>query len=174
MTQSASVSSPMSGRRPGWWYPYIYVGVFLVVLAVNLIFMFSAIHTFSGLSTDQAYDKGLKYNEEIASAKRQQQLGWTVTAEVRATAPTAAVPHGADILVTFKDKDGRPVTGLQGDVSFIRPAQAGHDGSGTMAEQGQGRYLIAAVLPLAGQWDLEVAARRGDVSYRFAQRIYLP
>lgn len=174
MTQSASVSPRTSGRRPGWWYPYIYVGVFLVVLAVNLIFMFSAIHTFSGLSTDQAYDKGLKYNEEIAAAKRQQQLGWSVTAEVRALEPTDAVAHGADILVTFKDKDGRPVTGLRGDVSFVRPAQAGHDSTGTLAEQGQGRYLIATSLPLAGQWELDVDAHRGGESYRFTQRIFLP
>lgn len=174
MIETASVSSGSAGRRPGWWYPYIFVGVFLVVLAVNLIFMFSAIHTFSGLSTDQAYEKGLKYNEEIAAAKRQQQLGWTVGAEVMARAPSPASPHGVDVLVTVKDANGQPVTGLAGDASFIRPAQSGHDSSVTMAEQGQGRYLIAATLPFPGQWDMEVVARRGEASYRFAQRVFLP
>ncbi len=174
MTQSANIPSPIGRRRPGWWYPYIYVGVFGVVLAVNLIFMYSAVHTFTGLSTDQAYDKGLKYNQEIQAAKQQQALGWTVTTEVRAKDPAANAAHNADIIVTFLDKEGKPVTGLEGKADFIRPTSEGHDSSAPVAEQGQGRYMVAAALPLGGQWELEVIARRGDVSYQFAQRIYLP
>lgn len=174
MTQSANISPLTVKRRPGWWYPYIYVGVFGVVLAVNLVFMFSAVHTFTGLSTEQAYEKGVKYNEEIRAARQQEALGWTVTAEVRAKEPTGTARHSADIIVTFLDKDGTPVTGLAGKAEFIRPTSEGHDSSAPLAEQGQGRYMIDAALPLGGQWELGVIARRGDLSYQFAQRIYLP
>jgi nitrogen fixation protein FixH len=169
MTQSANLR-----RRPGWWFPFIYVGAFGVVLAVNLVFMFSAVHTFTGLSTEQAYEKGLRYNEEIAAAKRQQTLGWTVTTEVRAKEPGETAFHGADIIVTFQDKDGKPVTGLSGNAEFVRPTSEGHDSSAALSEQGQGRYLVSAALPLGGQWDFAMTARRGDLSYRLAQRIFLP
>ncbi len=174
MTQSANIRPSTAKRRSGWWYPYIYVGVFGVVLAVNLIFMYSAIHTFTGLSTEQAYDKGLRYNEEIAQAKQQEKLGWTVTSEVRAKESADKARHSADIVVTFLDRDGKPVTGLSGNAAFVRPTSEGHDSAVSLAEQGQGRYLAAAALPLGGQWQLEVIARRGDLSYQFAQRIYLP
>jgi nitrogen fixation protein FixH len=174
MTQSANTSPLTVKRRPGWWYPFIFVGVFAVVLAVNLVFMFSAVHTFSGLSTEQAYDKGLKYNQEIAHAKQQQMLGWTVSTEVRANEPNGTALHNADIVVTFLDKDGHPVTGLAAKADFIRPTSEGHDSSAALAEQGQGRYMVAVALPFGGQWDLTVTAGRGDLSYQFAQRIYLP
>lgn len=173
MTQSANVSSQAIRRQPGWWYPYIYVGVFGVVLAVNLIFMFSAVHTFSGLSTEQAYDKGLKYNQEIEAARQQKELGWTVTAEVRAEEEGTSAAHRAEIAVSFMDKDGKPVTGLTVNAQFVRPTSEGHDSTAVFAEQGQGRYMLAAVLPLGGQWDMTVSARRDDLRYQFAQRILL-
>ena len=87
MTSSANVR-----RRPGWWYPYIYVGAFGVVVAVNMVFMASAIRTFSGISTDQAYEKGLKYNQQIAAARSQEQLGWSLKPEVQAS--TGGKPQG--------------------------------------------------------------------------------
>ena len=92
MIQSANFSPLAVKRWPGWWYLFIYISVFGVVLIVNLFFMFSAVHSFSGLSTDQAYDKGLKYNQEIAAAKQQQLLGWTVTADVLANELSAKTP----------------------------------------------------------------------------------
>lgn len=174
MTQSANVSPMAARRQPGWWYPFIYVGVFGVVLAVNLVFMFSAIHTFSGLSTEQAYDKGLKYNEEIEAAKQQQALGWSVTAEVNARARSEQAPHAADIVVTILDKDGKPVTGLDVKAAFVRPTSEGHDSGAMLSEQGAGRYVISPALSLGGQWEMTVSAHRGNLNYRFAQRIYLP
>lgn len=173
MTQSANISPQAAGRRPGWWYPFIYVGVFGVVLAVNLIFMFSAIHTFSGLATEQAYDKGLKYNEEIDAARQQKELGWAVTSEVRTDEGGKSADHRADIVVTFLDRDGKPVTGLTAQAQFVRPTSEGHDRSASFAEQGQGRYIVATALPLGGQWDMTVTAQRGDLHYKLAQRILL-
>lgn len=156
-------------RRPGWWYPYIFVGAFAVVMTVNGAFMYFAIRTFTGLSSDHAYDDGLAYNRVIAEARTQATLGWTVGLEVR---PVGG--HAADILLTFADKDGNPITGLTGDGLFLRPTSAGHDSDLKMVEQGQGRYLIRAALPLGGQWDMSLKARRGDTDYQLARRIFLP
>ncbi len=165
-------SSVTTRRRPGWWYPYIYVGAFGVVLAVNLVFMASAIRTFSGLSSDHAYEEGLRYNERIAAERAHEKLGWSIKAEVRPS--DAGRPHSATIVVSVQDKDGRPVTGLAVTANFVRPTAAGHDSSASFAEQGEGRYILAASLALAGQWEMAVVAQRGDEAYRFAQRVYFP
>lgn len=167
MTEQASTR-----RRPGWWYPYIYVGAFGVVLAVNLIFMMSAVKTFSGVSTDQAYEKGLKYNERMDAQRAQKQLGWSVKAEVRPL--DGGLPHSADIVLTVRDRNGLPVTGLAVDADFIRPTAEGHDKSLPFTEQGEGRYLLRLSLTLGGQWEMSARAHRGEQLYQFAQRVYLP
>jgi nitrogen fixation protein FixH len=157
-------------RRSGWWYPYIFVAAFCVVLAVNLVMAYSAVHTFSGIETDQAYEKGLKYNQTLAMADAQDKLGWSVKAELQPSSGT----HGGALEISYRDRDGRPVTGLAVQAEFVRPTVAGHDAAVPLVEQGEGRYGTAIALALPGQWDMHVTAHRGDLSYQTDQRIYVP
>ncbi len=170
MSPAARPASPR--RQRGWWYPYIYVGVFGVVLAVNLVFMYSAVHTFTGLETEHAYEEGLEYNHMLAMAKAQQKLGWAVEAQVD---PRGGLVDGvdpeADVTVSFHDKDGKPITGLSVEADFIRPTSAGHDKTLALTERGDGRYAVLASLPFPGQWELHVTARRGDLEYQYDKRI---
>ena len=46
-------------RQPGWWYPWIFVGGMLVVIAVNGVLITMAVSTFSGIETEEHYRKGL-------------------------------------------------------------------------------------------------------------------
>jgi nitrogen fixation protein FixH len=161
-------------RRPGWWYPYIYLGVFLVVLAVNLVFMTSAVRTFSGLETEHAYDKGLAYNEVLAKARAQDHLGWTVEAQLMPRDDGALDSHNADVLVTFIDKAGKPVTGLSVVAELVRPTKTGYDQTIDLAEQGEGRYVAMAKLPLAGQWEMHVKAHKAETDYQLTQRVLVP
>jgi nitrogen fixation protein FixH len=165
MTAPTTVPS----RRRGWWYPYIYVAGFLVVLAVNLVMMRSAIVTFSGVETEQAYQKGIEYNRVLDAAAAQKKLGWTVTADIHADGATAVV-----IDVSFRDRDDRPIDGLTVDAGFIRPTASGHDSHQALAAVGNGRYQAAVSLPLAGQWDLRLEARRGEQTYQLSKRIRVP
>lgn len=164
----------VSKRRPGWWYPYIYVGVFGVVLAVNLVFMSSAISTFTGLETEHAYEKGLAYNQILAQAARQKLLGWQVDVQVVPRDGNTDKVHDADVIVSFKDKDGKGVTGLSAKMDFIRPTKDGFDRQIELMEQGEGRYVALAKLPLAGQWDTRLLAKKGETDYQLSQRILVP
>ncbi len=170
MNAAAKQASP---RRPrGWWYPYIYVGVFGVVLAVNLVFMYSAVHSFTGLETEHAYEQGLAYNHALAMAKAQEKLGWSVEAEVDSRGGhVEGLDPEADVTVSFHDKDGKPITGLSVKADFVRPTSAGHDKSMELAERGDGRYTALASLPLPGQWEMHVTAHRADLDYQFDKRI---
>ena len=161
-----------ASRRPGWWYPYIFVGAFGVVVAVNMVMMYSAIHTFSGLETDQAYEKGLAYNKVLAMAEAQKKLGWTV--EMEAAAMPAGATHGADLHLAFRDKDGNPLSGLSVEAAFIRPTALGHDSTVQLPELGHGRYGAPVTLALAGQWEVHVTARQGAINYQLDKRIVVP
>jgi len=166
--------STMTSRRPGWWYPYIFVGVFLVVLAVNLVMAMSAVRTFSGLQTEQAYDKGLAYNEVLAQAKAQEQLGWAVDAQVTPHDASNSQRHDADLTVSYTDKAGKPVGGLSVQAEMVRPTLAGHDQKLELVEKTPGQYVALAPLDLAGQWDVSIAARKGETLYKFSQRVLVP
>ena len=158
-------------RRPGWWYPYIFVAAFLVVLAVNLIMARSAIQTFSGLETDQAYQKGLEYNRALAAAEAQKTLGWTADVDIR---PSNLQANSLVVSVGFLDRDGKPVDDLTVDAEFVRPTVAGHDSRQGLSATGGGRYQAEVSLPFPGVWDMRVVARRGDLTYQLAKRIRVP
>jgi nitrogen fixation protein FixH len=150
------------------------VGVFGVVLAVNLVFMFSAIRTFTGLETEHAYDKGLAYNDVIAKTKAQERLGWQVEAQVIPHDGNTDTVHDADLVVTFADKDGKPVSGLSVKAEVVRPTKDGFDQTIDLQEQGGGRYVAPARLALGGQWDVHFKAHRGEVDYQLNQRVLVP
>lgn len=165
------MNTPVVRRPSGWWYPYIFVGIFMVVLPVNLVMAYFATSTFTGIETEHAYDKGLLYNQVLAKAKAQQALGWNVEATVLPHAGNAANVHDADVMVTYLDKDGHPVTGLTVKAEFVRPTMAGYDQEAELVEQGEGRYIALAKLPLSGQWDVRLTAQKADVNYEFGQRV---
>lgn len=163
-------------RKPGWWYPYIFVAAFAVVVVVNGVLIFTATSTFSGLETENHYEKGLAYNKDIALARQQAALGWKVEAKIE---PAADQPASGKLKVAveagFKDKDGRSIDNLTVRALFVRPTQAGHDVSVPMAAKGNGQYVTHTELDFHGLWDLHVVAiGEGRDSYQLTQRVQVP
>jgi nitrogen fixation protein FixH len=179
----------MARRAPGWWYPWIFVAGMLLVVVVNGVMIALAIGTFPGLQTEDAYRKGLAYNETIAAAEAQAERGWQMRLQVDPAAPTAApapaatAPASAEaagegrtatLSVRFIDRHGQPVSGLDVQAYLIRPTVAGHDVALPLAPQGAGVYAATVAVPLPGVWDARIHARRGDASFQQTQRIVLP
>ena len=156
-------------RRPGWWYPYIFVGGFMLVLMVNFTMAYFATSTFSGLATDHAYEKGLAFNQTIEAGRKQEAMGWKVDAQVEPEAN-----HGAHVTITYRTPDGKPVDGMVVKARFVRPTAKGHDREVALAQVGPGAYATLQELPLAGVWDLSVAAAGTDVNYLINRRIIVP
>ncbi len=157
-------------RQRGWWYPYIFVGLFVVVVSVNAIMAYFATSTFTGLETEGAYQKGLAYNDNLALAQAQEALGWTV--ETKATPVTGQGPR-AEITVSYRDRDGKPVDGLEVGAKMIRPTAKGLDHKIALKPLGNGTYGGAYQLPVNGVWDMDIVAIGPDVSYEHAHRFVI-
>jgi len=157
-------------RRPGWWYPYIFVAVFGVVVAVNATMVWLAGTTFSGLSVEQAYDKGVTYNRVLAAARNQEALGWAVATETRPTPDSAAMI----ITQTYRTRDGQPIDGLRVRGHLSRPATRGYDRDLVLAASAPGTYVARVSVPLPGLWDLEAVAQGEGTSYQSYQRFVAP
>jgi len=130
------------------------------MLAVNFVFATYAVKTFSGLDSDNPYDTGLAYNKEIAAAKAQADLGWTV--DLTRTPESGAT----QITVSVKDKAGQPVSGLDVSLHFFYPATRKLDQRVSAAAVAEGIYSGAAPLS-PGRWDVEVDLNRnGERQFR--------
>lgn len=164
------MTSKTQPRKRGWWYPYIFVAAFMVVLGVNGALAYFATSTFTGLSTENAYEKGRLYNQALAAARHQDAMGWQVDTVTR---PQAAGAAKVDIRVTYRDRDGKPVEGMAVRAAMARPTAKGHDHEVTLPAQGNGSYGGTFELPLMGVWDMDVVAYGNGASYQHSQRFVL-
>lgn len=140
---------------------------FGVVIAVNGVFIAFALRSFSGSSTEGAYQRGLDYNRELAAAATQKARGWLVSLEATPR------PEGVALAVRFADRDGRP---LEGEVraELIRPAAKGHDVAVELARSKDDLHLGETALPFRGQWAIRVTARSGGQEHVLEDRLWLP
>lgn len=132
----------------GW---HVLLGVsafFAVVIAVDASFMIMAIRTFPGQVSVTPYEDGLLYNRHIAQIEAQERLGWRA----------AAGAEPGQVALAFRDRVGRPLTGLSIHGRLQRPATELGRISLTFVEDGPGRY-VAPAGRIAGTWDLTTEAR---------------
>lgn len=151
---------------------HVLIGVlafFGIVIAANAAFVALALDSWTGLSTDNAYQRGLAYNETLRSAAAQRALGWTAK-----LAFSQDAAGGGQLEVGFVDRRGAPVEDLSVAGQIRRPTHEGFDREVVLERSGPGRYAARLELPLGGQWDvlLEATSRHG-ARFRIEDRIWL-
>jgi nitrogen fixation protein FixH len=133
------------------------LGMFGIVIAVNLVFVYVAVGTFTGVTTANPYQEGLAYNEVLAARDAQRALGWQGEVSY-----SQAVAGTETITVILTDRAGAPLTGLSLDGNLRRPTHAGLDQPLAWLEAAPGSYTAEVSLPERGNWDLVVNAADGD------------
>ena len=161
---AAMPAAPIRGR----WIPWLFVGMFLVVSAVNGVMIWYALSSWTGLAANEAYDQGLTYNRNLAAAARQARLGWSPKLSVRTDG------DGAEIELAVTDAERRPVTDAAVVVDFERPTFEGADFAVALSAFAPGRYRARLASPQSGVWNLHATIRRGEALFVHEQRIVLP
>lgn len=158
-----SASLPAFDPARGRWIPWVFAGMMLIVVAVNGVLIYSAVHSFTGTTTGKAYDRGRAYNHILAEAERQAALGWTPAVSLL----------GGRLEVTVLDREGSPVPGrLEG--LLHRPLD-GRAVPLVFAAVAVGAWSAEAVTPAAGQWEArltltDAAGRHLDIRRRVIAR----
>ena len=136
---------------------FLILAFFGVVFAANGVFIYLATASWTGLSTEDAYRKGLAYNATIERAEAQAALGWQ-------TALTLAA-HGTGtqrLTLSLRDRAGRPIEGRSVTAMLRRPLNTGGDVAATLTWAGAERYAADLSLPQGGQWLVQVEIMRDD------------
>lgn len=157
-------------RKPGWWYPWIFVAFFAVIITVNGIMMYFAFDSWTGLETEGHYVKGLAYDDNVAGAKAQAALGWDVKLSVETLKSEDTQRHVA-YRATFLDHSHKPVQSLKAHAFFIRPTHEGADvdGPASLLEPGVvgGEFTLAA----PGNWEVRIHAESMGRQYQLVERV---
>jgi len=149
--------------RRGRWIPWAFVGGMAVVVAVNLVLVWFAVTTFTGVTVPRSYERGRGYDAVLAEASRQDALGW------RAEVALA----GGRITVVATDREGRAVHGRVEGV-LLRPLE-GTEIPLAFAPVGGGRWAAEAAPPQRGQWEARLTLFGPDgVPFDIRQRLIVP
>lgn len=141
--------------------PYYFVLFFAGLAVLFGWFIHLARSSYTGLVTQQAYEKGIDYNSTIAKAAAQEAMGWHST-----------VTHTADgINLTLTDEQGAAVTGATVSLWLFRPVQAAMDIRLPMAEKAAGVYSAVLDLPQRGLWEARILATSGKGEYQTSKRM---
>lgn len=143
--------------------------LFLVTLLANGTFVYYALHSFTGLVTEGAYDKGLAFNTEIRAKRDQDALGWQ--GELRTD---LRVGMSGQVRFTLKTRHGVPLRGARVQAVLFRPVQAGLDQSFVLDESQPGVYQGQLMVRQPGQWELRIQAISPMGVFRFVQRLDVP
>ena len=146
-------------RAPGRWFGELtgrhvlamVVGFFLLIFAVNGVFVYVSLSSHPGTTTRDAYREGLEYNRVLERAERQQALGWR----------SEVLQEGGTVRLRVRDATDAAVRGLVGNVHAGRPASASEDRTLATVETAPGTYEAEGPPFGPGRWTVVFEMRDG-------------
>ncbi len=164
-----SAPSPPA-RPPRSWIPWAFVGFFIAVFAANGAMVYLAFSSWTGISTEDAYRRGIAYNRVLADAKAHEALGWRL--EIRFASEGTL---RGQLRATLVDRTGAPLSGAALTARLVRPTHEGYDQTVTLAPAADaGRYEAEVAFPLPGQWEVRARARKDGDDVIAVTRIEVP
>jgi nitrogen fixation protein FixH len=162
MTDSLAIKSPKVIKPVTGWHVVGWLGLlFGIMFAINGLFIYLALKTFSG-ETDHAYLNGLKFNETISARQKQAETGWSMKLDLVRDAN-----GGSRVNVTLLNKEGAPVRGATLVGSIGRPVTTKQDHVLVFTETRDGLYESAPVALGPGRWTFVASAKTsGNPDFR--------
>jgi nitrogen fixation protein FixH len=153
------------------WIPWVFVGAFAVVFGANMAMVYFALSTWTGVTVERPYERGIAYDRVLDAAARQEALGWHV--EV-AFASRGAGTHAGTLAIAARDRDALALRGLAVTAELLRPLERHAPIGLALAEREGGHYDASLVVPRPGQWDVRVVLARGGDRLETTRRIFVP
>jgi len=142
--------------------PLYFVAFFVFIAIMDGIFVYLATTTHSGVITENAYQKGLNYNQYIDAYNQQEIVGWNGNIDF----------IKSSLIFQLNDKQGQPIETAKVVAHISRSTKSGLDFEVLLYHNARGSYENNAVnFPLKGQWDIRVVAEWNQQKYQQSKRI---
>jgi nitrogen fixation protein FixH len=155
-------------------WPLFVVGLLAMSVSAQAVMVFVATRPSAGRPYANYYQHALQWDADSAVLAASRALGWTVSIDIP-RGPELAFAELRPVDVTIADRDGQPVTGLEGQVVTTRAADSRAGGATALVAlpQTPGRYRSLARLPQAGQWVVGLDAHLGATRFVFRTLVEL-
>ncbi|MBI2235071.1 MAG: FixH family protein [Micavibrio aeruginosavorus] len=159
------MSANIQDRKPvDKFIPWMIVIFFVVLIAVDMIFVTVAVRTNTGVVSANAYEDGLHYNKTLDAAALQDAQGW---------AHDFSFESGV-LRVSLKNAAAPAAAGAEVRAVFSRPVRAGHDFTLNLTEAAPGIYETRPDFPMPGQWNVRIYAQWQGQPYQFSRIVMAP
>ena len=148
-------------KKSDKWIPWYFVAFFVVLAILDGIFVTIAATTHTGVITEQAYQKGLDYNEVVTASEKQAEMGWNGNINL----------YGNTISFELKDSGDLNIKDAEAIAYFTRTTQAGYDFSTPLELNAEGIYSKNINFPLKGLWDVRILATWNQQQYQKSRQI---
>lgn len=152
----SSAEKTHSFRLTGWHALAIFVGLFVVVGAVNFYMVYMATTTMRGLDRSNAYERGLAYGKDVLASREQSERGWVVDIAMRPAEGTT----NRVVTVSTLDKDRKPLQGLSAVLVLMHPSDAGKDITISLSEIRPGVF-VGSFSAETGSWYSHLTLNQG-------------
>jgi len=140
----------------GWHMTAILVGFFAIVMAVNFTMARLAYSTFGGKVVENSYVASQQYNDLLARAEVQDQMGWTQSVWLDRT---------RHMRITL-GQDGRPLAITSATATVSHPLGSVPSRTLTMVRDGKGGMISTAPLE-QGRWRVDLIVRHDAQEARY-------
>ena len=121
--------------------------------------------SFDGTVTENPYKKGLLWDDV---RKKTNELGWSV--EMR---NGRFSPGKNDLILSVRDKDGKPLTGSTVSVMTGRTATSKYDRHFDTVALNEGTFSVSVPFPLYGYWDIKIEVSQNGDALSFTKRVFV-
>ncbi|ESQ77662.1 FixH family protein [Asticcacaulis sp. AC402] len=164
---SAILSSPDPApsaerdRQRGRIVPWLIAAFYVTFMSAFIGFVVIAYSHPPHAVTENAYEKGLAYNDTLAQANAQAQMAWQ---------SDIAYADGR-LIFRLRDHAGDAIEGARVRAWFVHPSNGTLDRGFDLRHDGAGAYSVEAPLPTKGLWNVHVTAEQKDRQYQAAAQI---
>lgn len=154
------MTAPAKKKLTGWAVFWGVVAFFTTVAAVDAVFIYFAVHSYSGTVTEQPYETGLAYNETIAAAEKQAAL------DVQSKGGF----EDGYIVLDLRTKAGTPIANAKVSGRIMRPVNERDDIDIVFENAGNGIYKAEMKGAATGLWIARTEAAWDNRIYRSAYK----
>lgn len=143
--------------------PLMIVAFFAVFIVVDIIMVTLAVKTQTGVIVENAYEKGLAYNQILDAAQEQENLNLTGLITL----------DGPLLSFSLKDKDGKIIDLEQVNAQITYLPRKGYDFNIPLVYDGHGLFTARLDLPEKGTWNIRIYAAWDNKHYQASQNFLI-
>jgi nitrogen fixation protein FixH len=156
----------MSIVKRGTWWPIGITAILGITVAGNIWVMRIANDDPSMVVESDYYRKAIRWDDEMAQARRNVALRWTLTPSLSPVGPS----QRAELRVALTDSTGAPLPGARVTLEAFAVARSANVFTETLAPAGDG-YRASIPVATTGRWELRFTVERDGQRFTSVQRL---